>query len=193
MKLYSISLFTFDIFILLQLIVCIQTLNDGLAQTPPMGWISWARFACEIDCEQYPKQCINEELYKDMIDRISSDGYLEAGYRYVNIDDCWMDKHRDPVTKQLLAEEKRFPSGIAWLAKYAHKKNVLFGIYEDAGTLTCEGLPGTFSDNIDHTKIDVKTFASWDIDAVKMDGCYAKNLPYNITYPRYSRTLQNSG
>jgi hypothetical protein len=30
-----------------------------------------------------------------MADRMSEDGYLEAGYQYLAIDDCWMSKERD--------------------------------------------------------------------------------------------------
>lgn len=35
-----------------------STLDNGLALKPPMGWISWQRFRCVIDCEQYPDDCI---------------------------------------------------------------------------------------------------------------------------------------
>lgn len=29
-----------------------------------MGWMSWTKFYCEIDCEHNPFSCINEDLYK---------------------------------------------------------------------------------------------------------------------------------
>lgn len=44
-----------------------------------------------------------------------------------------------------------------------------FGIYEDYGTKTCAGYPGV----IGHMEIDTQTFAEWDVDYVKLDGCYA--------------------
>lgn len=44
-----------------------------------------------------------------------------------------------------------------------------FGIYADFGTRTCAGYPGS----IDHMDIDAKTFAEWDVDYVKFDGCYS--------------------
>lgn len=43
-----------------------------------------------------------------------------------------------------------------------------FGIYGDYGTFTCGGYPGT----INHMEIDAQTFADWDVDYVKLDGCY---------------------
>lgn len=51
-----------------------------------MGWMSWTKFYCEIDCERHPYACINEQLYKDMADRMAEDGYVDVGYEYVHID-----------------------------------------------------------------------------------------------------------
>lgn len=47
-----------------------------------------------------------------------ANGYKEAGYEYVIIDDCWLEMERDPVTQEMLADRKRFPSGIKALADY---------------------------------------------------------------------------
>jgi len=54
----------------------------------------------------------------EMADRLVADGYRDAGYKYVNIDDCWPSKQRDPKTFQLIPDPKRFPSGIKALADY---------------------------------------------------------------------------
>lgn len=43
-----------------------------------------------------------------------------------------------------------------------------FGIYSDAGNLTCGGYPGSLG----HEELDAQTFASWGIDYLKLDGCY---------------------
>lgn len=45
------------------------------------------------------------------------DGYLEAGYEYVIIDDCWLAKTRDE-NGRLQADPDRFPSGIKNLSDY---------------------------------------------------------------------------
>lgn len=60
----------------------------------------------------------SEWLFKNATDHIVADGYKEAGYEYVIIDDCWMEKERDPVTKELVPDRKRFPSGMKALADY---------------------------------------------------------------------------
>ena len=33
-------------------------LENGLARTPPMGWLAWERFRCNTDCENDPHNCI---------------------------------------------------------------------------------------------------------------------------------------
>ena len=47
-----------------------------------------------------------------------------------------------------------------------HKNGLKFGIYEDYGNFTCAGYPGI----IGHMDTDADTFASWDVDYVKLDG-----------------------
>lgn len=52
-----------------------------------------------------------------MADRMAADGYKDAGYEYVNVDDCWMAKERGHDGK-LQADPKRFPSGMKALGDY---------------------------------------------------------------------------
>merc|ERR1719427_2142539 len=73
----------------------VDGLDNGLARTPPMGWLQWERFRCITDCETYPNDCVSEKLFRRTADRLVSDGYLKAGYRSVNIDDCWPEMERD--------------------------------------------------------------------------------------------------
>jgi len=76
----------------------VSGLNNGLALTPPMGWLSWERFRCNVDCDSYPDSCISEQLYMDMADELVEGGYADLGYVFVNVDDCWAEKERDNVT-----------------------------------------------------------------------------------------------
>jgi alpha-galactosidase len=45
----------------------------------------------------------------------------------------------------LVAHPDRFPSGIPALAERVKDMGFLFGIYESAGEITCQGLPGSLS------------------------------------------------
>lgn len=40
-------------------------LDNGLMRTPPMGWLAWERFRCDIDCDDDPKNCIRRAHIKD--------------------------------------------------------------------------------------------------------------------------------
>ena len=59
----------------------------------------------------------SENLIMRQADRIAADGYRDAGYVYVSIDDCWMAKERDS-NGRLQADPIRFPRGIKFLADY---------------------------------------------------------------------------
>src|SRR2546423_4661125 len=80
--------------------------DNGLALTPPMGWNSWNKFHCNV----------SEELIKGMADAMVTSGMKEVGYQYVVIDDCWQ-VDRD-AGGNIIADPKRFPSGIKALADY---------------------------------------------------------------------------
>ena len=171
------------------LIPLVACLNNGLARTPPMGWLSWQRFRCNLDCKTDPDDCISEDLYIAMADRLVKDGYRDLGYVYVNIDDCWASKERDNVTKKLVSDPVRFPHGIKWLADYMHQKGLKLGIYNDYGTLTCGGYPGS----INYLQLDAETFAEWGIDSVKMDGCYSDPKTMDKGYPLFGKYLNETG
>src|SRR3954468_13544735 len=55
---------------------------EGLASAPQMGWNSWNKFACEID----------ERLIRETADAMVKSGLKDAGFQYVNIDDCWQGR-----------------------------------------------------------------------------------------------------
>ena len=78
-----------------------------------------------------------------MADRMAQDGWLEKGYQYLILDDCWLLKDRDPVTNRQVSDPKRFPRGIKFLSDYIHSKGLKFGMYGDVGYYTCEGFPGS--------------------------------------------------
>ncbi|MFH4979169.1 hypothetical protein AB6A40_005878 [Gnathostoma spinigerum] len=148
------------------LVISVYSLDNGLVRTPPMGWMSWTKFYCQTDCIRHPFTCISERLYMEMADRLVEDGYANAGYKYVHIDDCWMTRSRDQ-NGSLVADPTRFPRGMSYLAKYMHDRGLLFAIYGDVGFKTCEGYPGSYN----HFTTDAKTFAEWEVDYLKLDGC----------------------
>ncbi|KAL5011921.1 hypothetical protein ScPMuIL_010472 [Solemya velum] len=144
--------------------------DNGLAITPPMGWMSWERFRCNTNCTLDPDHCISEKLIMEMADLMVMGGYRDAGYEYVAIDDCWMTHERDKYGR-LQADPIRFPSGMKNLSDYIHSRGLKFGIYEDMGLMTCKGYPGSKF----YLQMDADTFASWGVDMLKLDCCWAGN------------------
>jgi len=133
-----------------------RALDNGLAKTPPMGWNSWNKFGCKG---------LNEKVVRETADTMVSSGMKDAGYQFVILDDCWQTG-RD-ANGNIVADAERFPSGIKALADYVHSKGLKFGIYTDAGTMTCAKRLGS----IGHEYQDAKQYANWGVDYLKEDWC----------------------
>ena len=132
------------------------TKTAGLAKTPPMGFNDWNAFGCNV----------SEQLIEQTADYFVSSGLKAAGYTYVNIDDCWLEKSRS-ADGHLVPDPVKFPDGIKGTADYVHSKGLKLGIYEDAGTQTCAGYPGSLG----HEQTDADDFAAWGVDYLKYDNC----------------------
>ena len=134
-----------------------------LGATPPMGWNSWNKFACDG---------LNETVVKKMADAFVTSGMKDAGYQYVNLDDCWMDG-RDSAGK-FKVNTSKFPGGMTALADYIHGKGLKFGLYSTPNTKTCAGIYGGYTGGVgskDHEETDAQTWADWGVDYLKYDKC----------------------
>uniref|UniRef100_A0A8C8CIP9 Alpha-galactosidase n=1 Tax=Oncorhynchus tshawytscha TaxID=74940 RepID=A0A8C8CIP9_ONCTS len=163
---------------LLALTSATSALDNGLMRTPPMGWMSWERFCCNIDCENDPKNCISENLFRDTWQTdLAEDGWKEMGYDHVMIDDYWSSLLRDKDGR-LQPDQQRFPGGIAKLARYLHDRGLKLGY------------PGTTLDKIE---TDAQTSASWGVDFRELDGCYSNEEEQQKGYPLMSKALNATG
>lgn len=52
-----------------------------------------------------------------MADLVVSEGYAAAGYEYINVDDCWLEKERN-YKGELQPDRVRFPYGMRSLSDY---------------------------------------------------------------------------
>ncbi|MBG6137660.1 NPCBM/NEW2 domain-containing protein [Longispora fulva] len=158
-------------------------LENGLARTPPMGFNNWNTTHCTAT--------FNEAMVKGVADTFVSAGLRDAGYRYVNIDDCWAEKTRD-AAGNLVPQHTRFPHGIKAVADYVHAKGLKFGLYTSAGTKTCNGADG-FPGGLDHEQQDANLFASWGVDYLKYDNCNNQGVDAQVRYKRMRDALQATG
>lgn len=147
-----------------------RALDNGLAKTPPMGWNSWNKFGCDV----------SETLIREMADAMVSSGMKDAGYEYIVVDDCWQSD-RD-AQGNIIPDPQRFPSGMKALADYVHAKGLKFGLYSDAGTLTCQKRPGSRGYEFQ----DARQYAAWGVDYLKYDWCSTgtQNAPASYTLMR---------
>ena len=151
--------------------------STNLAPTPPMGWNSWNKFACNV----------SDELIRGMADALVKSGMKDAGYQYVVIDDCWQVS-RDEVGN-IVADAQRFPHGIKGLADYIHSIGLKFGIYSDAGSKTCAGRPGSLG----HEYQDARQYAAWGVDYLKYDWCNTTTQDAPAAYALMHAALDATG
>ena len=137
-------------------------LNNGLDLVPPMGWSNWLAFGCDI----------SEAKMKAGASALAAKGLQAAGYTLVRLDDCWANKERN-ATGHLVANASRFPAGIDALSSWMHERRFLFGIYSSAGHWCCQHtMPGSLG----YEWIDAQTFAAWEVDQLKYDGCFMEEF-----------------
>ena len=167
----------------MKLIICLlcfvgfNSLDNGLGLTPQMGWNTWNKFWCGI----------NETLIHDSIDALINSGLFEAGYNYINLDDCWQRYRGEDG--YIIPDNDTFPHGIEPLVEYAHSKGLKFGLYSSAGNYTCQGRPGS----LDFEKQDAEIYAKWNIDYLKYDNCYNRGISSLIRYPKMRDCLNETG
>ncbi|MBJ7902300.1 NPCBM/NEW2 domain-containing protein [Streptomyces sp. DSM 110735] len=156
--------------------------DDGLALTPPMGFNNWNSTHCRAE--------FNETMVEGIADLFVDKGLKDAGYQYVNLDDCWALPNRD-ANGQLVPDPARFPHGIKAVADYVHAKGLKLGIYTSAGTRTCDttGFPGALG----HEASDARQFAEWGVDYLKYDNCNNQGVDARQRYRTMRDALKATG
>jgi alpha-galactosidase len=151
---------------------------ETLAATPPMGWNSWNKFACDG---------VNETVIRETADAMAASGMKDAGYQYIVIDDCWQTG-RDSAGN-ILADPVKFPHGIKALAAYVHSKGLKFGIYTCAGRNTCAGRPASAGYEFQ----DARQYAAWGVDYLKEDWCNTATQNAQASYTIMRDALYKAG
>lgn len=154
-----------------------HSVSDGLALTPPVGWNSWNKFGCNV----------SEDMIKSMADAMVKSGMKDAGYVYVNIDDCWQVRRDE--NGNIVADPQRFPHGMKAVGDYIHSLGLKFGVYSDAGSKTCAGRPG----GLGHEYQDALQYAAWGVDYLKYDWCNTTTQDARASYANMRKALDASG
>ncbi|MFF0483248.1 NPCBM/NEW2 domain-containing protein [Streptomyces sp. NPDC004435] len=132
----------------------------ALAPAPPMGFLNRDSTRCRTE--------FDEAYVKRIADLLVTKGLKDAGYTYVNLDDCWAKPERD-AQGRLVPDPVRFPNGIKALADHVHAKGLKFGLLAGAGTRTCD--PAGFPGSLGHEPGDARQFADWGVDHLTYADC----------------------
>lgn len=136
------------------------------AEPPIMGWSSWNTYRVNI----------SDTLIMKQADALVKSGLMDAGYRYVNIDDGYFGG-RDSVTGRLIFHPQRFPHGLKPVVEHIHSLGLKAGIYSDAGENTCGNFwdKDTLGRNVGlygHEETDCRMlFDELGFDFIKVDFC----------------------
>jgi len=143
--------------------------GDTLSLTPSMGWNHWYA--------HYNR--VTDVMMREAADVMVASGMADAGYQYVNIDDCWMNAspearhNKDPRRVGPFRDAQgnilcnvHFPDMKAMTA-YIHARGLKAGIYTSPGPMTCAGYAGAYQ----HEAQDARQFADWGFDFLKYDWC----------------------
>jgi alpha-galactosidase len=162
--------------------------TEGRAATPPMGWNSWNAFHSDID---ETKVMASAQVLVDS-------GLARLGYRYVNLDDGWWLRRRQPDGRMVIRTDK-FPSArmagheqtsFRPLTDRLHGMGLRAGIYSDIGRNSCGQVftpqfanqpEGTIAERevglYGHVDKDIRLyFAEWGFDYIKVDACGIRGL-----------------
>jgi len=162
------------------LIVFTSSYNNGYGLKPTLGWNTWCAVGeCGLDL------CTDKQI-RETAAAIVSSGLKDVGYEWIILDDCWHPQKRDSAGN-LEVNTKFFPNGMKVVADYVHSLGLKFGLYTSAGTITCRGDVGSYG----YFDQDAKTFASWDLDYIKMDWCGEK-LNYE-NHIAFGKALNQTG
>jgi len=148
--------------------------DSTVAATPPMGWNSWNHFACKVTASDV----------RSAADAIASNGMKDAGYVYVNIDDCWEGVRDEKGTIQ---PNDKFGDMKA-LVNYVHGKGLKIGIYSSPGPKTCAGYEGSYG----HEEQDAQQYADWGFDYLKYDWCSAEKVYQRSQMPEVYKKMHDA-
>ncbi len=153
--------------------------GDTLALTPPMGWNSWYI--------HYNR--VTEQHMRNAADAMIESGMADAGYMYVNIDDCWMKKRGDAPYRDkdgAILPNDKFPD-IKGMVDHIHSHGLRAGLYTSPGKWTCANYVGSYS----REEEDARKFAKWGFDFLKYDWC--SYLPRGFRKKDYARPYIKMG
>lgn len=156
--------------------------DSGLDPTPYMGWNTY-----------YGTGSPTQATVQSVADDLLSSGLAKAGYDYVWLDGGWQGSPSRNAQGQLVANATEFPNGIPYLVNWLHARGLKVGIYTDAGVYN--GVNCGLASGGGYYQSDADEFASWGIDAIKVDFLcgIAEDMNPATSFAAFSQAVAKSG
>jgi alpha-galactosidase len=156
--------------------------DSGLDPTPYMGWNTY-----------YGTGSPNQATVQSVANYLLSSGLAKAGYDYVWLDGGWQGSPSRNAQGELVANATEFPNGIPYLVNWLHARGLKVGIYTDAGVYN--GVNCGLASGGGYYQRDADEFASWGIDAVKVDFLcgIAEDMNPATSFAQFSQAIAKSG
>ncbi|KAJ3497471.1 hypothetical protein NLG97_g1875 [Lecanicillium saksenae] len=133
--------------------------------TPVMGWNSYNAMGCTP----------NEQGIIDTINALSSNGFVNAGYKFFQIDCGWAahDLERNSSSGAIKIDYNQFPNGLEPLSDLVRSKGMKWSMYSDAGVRMCDPEnPDRVLGSLGHERADAELFKRLNTEYLKYDNCY---------------------
>ena len=167
-------------------------INNGLGQTPAMGYSSWN------DCSSFRDNgpngwCWDSEAHiKNVTLYMVSSGLAKLGYTQINVDEGWL-KGRN-AAGQMYEDLDKFPSGMKGLGDwikaqptYAGSPDMMrYGLYSCRGTCQCG--TGTYSapGSNGYEAADTEFMVAAGAQYLKIDSCCG-NQDHGVAFSDYGK------
>ncbi|RYO65211.1 hypothetical protein AA0113_g5320 [Alternaria arborescens] len=155
--------------------------SQSFQQTPVMGWNSYNQMSCSP----------NTQKITTTINSLASRGFVDAGYKFFQIDCGWAsrDGQRNTTSGALKVDLKAFPGGLKPLSDLARSKGMKWTMYSDAGVRMCDPqAPSPVLGSLGHEAADADFFKTLNTEYVKYDNCYADGPAASQNAPKNART-----
>ena len=151
-------------------------LDNGVAVTPPMGFNSYM-------APQSGATGLGE-----IASFFVTSGMVHSGYEYINTDEGWELKGRDPATGKL-QWNGAYPDGIKGFTDKLKAMGLKYGIYGANSGVTCGVNPG----QLYHEDIDAQTYVDWGVSYVKSDNCASYAMDPSVRFGAMRDALNRTG
>ncbi|TNV78155.1 hypothetical protein FGO68_gene4876 [Halteria grandinella] len=168
-----------SLFLALPLLGLTTALNNGQGKVPPMGWNTWLALGCDS---------LSQNAVLQNAKWLISTGLADAGYQYVNIDDCWSTQQRD-ANGHIVANATKFPNGLTSLANTIHSLGLKMGLFSAAGTQSCVEGAGSLT----YEQVDAGDFAQLGVDYLKYSDCNGLGIAAVQRFAAMRDALAKSG